>query len=150
MARTGNAELADDLLQASVERALRREALFDRSTSLHSWLFRIAQNLHIDSQRRTSRQAIHVDDQAFVDYEALTAIAGEDGVRTVEIRSELARAYRALQQLPAEQRDVFLLVVVDECTYGEASEILGIPVGTVMSRLARGRSKLAGYLRAPG
>jgi RNA polymerase sigma-70 factor (ECF subfamily) len=139
-AMTGNADDGDDLMQATVERALARSDQFDPQTRLDSWLFRIAQNLHIDAVRRTRRRGAHLPD------DELLHMAGEDGRTLVENRSELAVAQHALQQLPEDQRAVFVLVVVEGQGYREVAETLGIPIGTVMSRLARARSRIGDVL----
>ncbi|MDF8335006.1 RNA polymerase sigma factor [Novosphingobium cyanobacteriorum] len=133
IARTGSTDTADDLLQATVKRALRHQSLFDRSASLPGWLFRIAQNLPIDQLRQVTDLAVHFH------HEELIAITGKDGVRATGDLSELQRARRALQELPIDQRTVFSPVVIDDCTYAEASEISGIPAGPVMNRLERGQ-----------
>ena len=136
-AMAGNAVDGDDLMQATVERALSRSHQFDPQTRLDSWMFRIAQNLHIDEKRRLRRRGVAVP------ADELVGIPGEDGRVLVENRSDLARAQHALQQVPEDQRAVFALVVVEGLGYREAAEALGIPVGTVMSRLARARARIA-------
>ncbi|MEO0032567.1 MAG: hypothetical protein RIS94_2325 [Pseudomonadota bacterium] len=136
-AMAGNAVDGDDLMQATVERALSRSQQFDPTTRLDSWTFRIAQNLHIDEMRRLRRRGTQVP------ADELVGIPGEDGRVLVENRSDLATAQAALQQVPEEQRAVFALVVVEGLGYREAADTLGIPVGTVMSRLARARSRIA-------
>jgi RNA polymerase sigma-70 factor (ECF subfamily) len=141
ISRTGDIDGGEDLLQATVERALQRYGQFDGSTKLQSWLYRIAQNLNIDALRQISRRPIHTSD------DALLEIKGVDGQEVVEIRSDLAKARHALQQLSEDHRAVYVLVVIEESSYGEAADILGIPTGTVMSRLGRARAKLATHLQ---
>ena len=127
-------------MQATVERALARSHQFAPGTRVDSWLFRIAQNLFIDDRRRDRRRGPHVPVGEII------ALAGEDGRTVVEQRSEIAMVYRALDMLPAEQRAAFLLVAVEGQSYREAAEILDVPQGTVMSRLARARARIAAIL----
>lgn len=136
-AMAGNAADGDDLMQATVERALLRSGQFEHGTRLDSWMFRIAQNLHIDGTRAAKRRGTAMD------VEALHGLAGSDGRDLVESRSELAAAQRALQSLPDEQRAVFAMVVIDGRSYRDTAETLDLPIGTVMSRLARARGKIA-------
>lgn len=133
---TGNAQDGDDLMQSTVERALARSGQFEPGTRIDSWMFRIAQNLQIDAVRAATRRGVQVP------VEALPETAGEDGRETLEQRSELAAAQRALQAIPEDQRAAFLLVVVEGYSYREAAEALGVPVGTIMSRLARARGRI--------
>lgn len=129
-------EAADDLVQAACERALVGEEKVGRAP-LDVWMFCIMRNLHIDSLRRqkTRGETVDVDEHA--------EVAGEDGRQVTESRLMLGRVSQAIDALPEEFRDVLLLVCVEEFTYREAAEILGIPIGTVMSRLARARLRLA-------
>jgi RNA polymerase sigma-70 factor (ECF subfamily) len=138
MARSNDS--GDDLCQATVERALSRRHLFDPATRLDSWMYRIAQNLHVDRVRRvkTRGQEIDVDDVA--------SVAGDDGVQIVEGRSALDRARTAIARLPDDQRALMAIVVFDGKSYGEAATILDIPIGTVMSRLARARRAVDAYV----
>ena len=133
MALARNPDAGDDLCQAAIERALSRADQFQAGTRLDSWMYRIAQNLYIDQGRRRQTRGTEVE----VD-EAVTLV-GEDGLAVVEGRSDLARAQAAMAALPEEQRALMALVVLNEKSYKEAAEILGIPIGTVMSRLARAR-----------
>ena len=135
-AMTGNSQDGDDLMQSTVERALVRAGQFEPGTRIDSWMFRIAQNLHIDAVRATGRRGVQVP------IEAMSDVAGEDGRATVEQRSELAAAQHALQAVPQDQRAAFLLVVVEGLSYRETAEALGVPVGTIMSRLARARGRI--------
>lgn len=125
---------ADDLVQDCVERALRKSALWQRGTNMRAWLFRILYNLHLSSLRSTRRtpQTVPLDD--------IMVAAGEAGnqLDTIALK-ELAAAFR---ELPAEQRDVIALVALEGMRYDEAAEVLGIAMGTVRSRLSRGRSAL--------
>lgn len=140
----GNSVDGDELVQATIERALARSHQFVPGTRVDSWMFRIAQNLHIDAQRRTKRRGVHVS------VDELVTMPGDDGRTIVEHRSELAAAQKALMQIPADQRAAFLLVVVEGMTYNEAADLLDVPVGTVMSRLSRARRRLADLLPQKG
>ncbi len=134
---TPDRHLADDLVQAACLKALERWNQWQPGTSLASWLFRIVQNTWIDEFRSRARQATDSDEDALLD------LPGEDGRAVVERRSELQAVRRGIAALPEEQRAVLLLVTVDGLSYQEAADALGVPMGTVMSRLARARGKLA-------
>lgn len=136
-AMAGTPADGDDLMQATVERALSRAQQFEAGTRIDSWMYRIAQNIHIDGTRALRRRGTSVD------VDELVSLSGEDGRDLTENRSQLAAAQRALQALPADQRSVFVLVVVEGRSYRDTAESLDIPVGTVMSRLARARTKIA-------
>lgn len=141
----GQAQDGDDLMQSTVERALSREHQFAPGTRVDSWMFRIAQNLYIDRARAAGRRGHQVP------IEDLPETMGEDGRTTVEQRSDLAAAQRALQAVPEDQRAAFLLVVVEGLSYREAAELLEVPVGTIMSRLARARGRIEQVVgRGPG
>jgi RNA polymerase sigma-70 factor (ECF subfamily) len=133
-ALTGNAEQADDLVQDCLERGLSRFHLWRRGSDLRAWLFTIMHNLHVNNLRRAR---IRPDAAVLPDWDATGAVLPlqED---IVALRSIIA----ALGQLPDEQREVILLVGLEEMSYREAAAALGIPIGTVMSRLARGRERL--------
>ncbi|MFM5883863.1 MAG: RNA polymerase sigma factor [Novosphingobium sp.] len=136
----GNAEDGDDLMQSVIERALARADQFQPGTRIDSWMFRIAQNLRIDAARAAARRG------SAVPIDAVGDLRGEDGRNTLEARSDLAAAQRTLQTLPEDQRATFLLVVVEGLSYREAAEVLAVPVGTVMSRLGRARSRIDGVV----
>lgn len=133
MALARGQDAGDDLCQAAVERALSRAALFDSGTRLDSWMYRIAQNIHIDQIRRHRTRGVEVD------VEEHQTLEGENGIAIVEGRSDLACAEAALNALPDDQRALMALVVLDGASYREAADILDIPIGTVMSRIARAR-----------
>lgn len=138
-----NPDIADDLVQITVEKAILGRAGFDPATRLDAWLFRILRNAWIDMTRRhrTRGTEIDVDD--------IPEAATVDGRRLTEARLMLDAAARALESLPVEQREVLILVCYEELSYAEAAQVLGIPVGTVMSRLSRGRIALAEKLGMP-
>ncbi len=127
----------DDLMQATVERALARAHLFQEDTRLDSWMYRIAQNLHIDRGRSLKRRGTSVD------LEHAEELTGDDGRRITEARSDLAAAQRVLQALPEDQRATFLLVVIEGLSYREAADAMEVQIGTVMSRIARARQRIA-------
>ena len=133
MALTRDADRGDDLCQATVERALSRSEQFHEGTRLDSWMYRIAQNINIDQARRMKTRGVEIDvDDAY-------DLRGEDGLQLVEGRSDLARATAAMAALPEEQRVLMALVVLDGMSYKDAAANLDIPIGTVMSRIARAR-----------
>lgn len=130
-------DTADDLVQLACERAIANAASFEPGTRFDAWMFRILRNLWIDQLRR-DRTAGPKDDIEL--YEG--KLAGDAGT-VPELRLLLSDVWEAIGRLPAEQREVLLLVCVEEVSYREAADILGIPIGTVMSRLARARASLA-------
>lgn len=136
----GAADQADDLVQASLEKALRNLAGFTPGTRLDSWMFRIIRNTWIDTLR-ARRETVSQDSEGMED------LVGEDGRRTAEARLHLAEVRRAMDDLPEEQRIVLMLVCVEGMRYREVAEALDIPDGTVMSRLSRARLALAEKLQ---
>jgi RNA polymerase sigma-70 factor (ECF subfamily) len=129
----------DDLLQATVARALDKRDLWQPDTRLDSWMYRMMRNLWIDEQRARGRRS-----QTFVAEEAGAAVGGGGGQ---EEAVALGDVDRALRLLPDEQREAVLLVMVEGYSYKEAAEIVGCPVGTLNSRLVRGRDALLAKLR---
>jgi RNA polymerase sigma factor (sigma-70 family) len=124
----------DDLCQATIARALDRREMWQPGTKLDSWMYRMMRNVWIDEQRARSRRG-----ETFVAEEA-GAVVGASGGQ--EDAVGLSDVDRALRQLPDEQREAVLLVMVEGCSYKEAAEIVGCPVGTLNSRLVRGRDAL--------
>jgi RNA polymerase sigma-70 factor (ECF subfamily) len=123
---------ADDLIQDTLERALARLDQWRDGENPRKWLFSILHNLHVDGLRRKSRRPPHVGlDNVGVEHSAPAA----DGASGRDLD-------RALHLLSGEQRRVVLLVGLEGLSYAETAEVLAIPVGTVMSRLARGRDRL--------
>ncbi|AZN73059.1 RNA polymerase sigma factor [Georhizobium profundi] len=133
---TRNQDTADDLVQAACEKALANASGFTPGTRFDSWVFRIMRNLRIDQIRKgkSAGQAEEIDTQ--ID------LVGTDGVREAHARMDLGDVSRAIAALPDDQREILLLVCAEDMSYKEVSELLGIPIGTVMSRLARARKKL--------
>lgn len=133
---THDAADADDLTQVAVERALVARTSFAAGTRMDSWMYRIMRNAWIDTSRARTRAA-----QTFVAEEAGAAV-GDDGDRAMEARAELDRVGRAMATLPDEQREAVALVLVEGLAYKEAAAVLDIPMGTLTSRLVRGRAAL--------
>ena len=143
----GSADSGDDLLQVVLERALVKQALFQPGTRLDHWLFRMARNLHIDMIR--AARARGGPGESLDEGEA-RQVEGEDGQRIVEARSELSLAGQAFMALPDGQREVFALIVLDGLAYREVADALDLPLGTVMSRVARARAGMESFLREQG
>lgn len=133
---------ADDLCQLSLERALKARDQWQPGTRLDAWMYRIMRNCWIDEVRARTRRA-----RTFAPEEAGSAV-GEDGHEDMERRAELRDVDRAMAELPSEQREVIALVLVEGLAYREAADILDIPIGTLTSRLTRGRQALARRLAA--
>ena len=133
---------ADDLTQATLERALRSRDQWQAGTQLDSWLYRIMRNLWIDMGRSKSRRLRHEAP------EEEAASIGDDPRESIEAWAELQRAMAAMQRLPDEQREVVALILVEGFGYREAAEMLDLPIGTVSSRLVRGRTALLAMLGA--
>ena len=131
---------ADDLCQMAVERALKSRAQWQPGTRLDSWMYRITRNLWIDTTRARARHG-----ETFVAEEAGEGV-GDRGDTAIEAVVELGQVERAMNLLPAEQREAVVLVLVEGFAYKEAAEILDIPIGTLTSRLARGREALMARL----
>ncbi|HEY2024986.1 sigma-70 family RNA polymerase sigma factor [Paraburkholderia sp.] len=132
-ALTGDHAWADDLVQDTAERALARWSAFRPNSNLRAWLLTILRHLYIDQLR--GRREIAVDDES-APWRNLEAPRGDvDGLVLRDVQ-------RALYCLPLEQREVLLLVCVEELSYQEASSALGVPIGTVMSRLSRAREHM--------
>lgn len=130
-------EDADDLVQIALERALTHTDQWQPGTRLDSWLFRIMQNAWIDETRARKRR-----NQTFVDEEAGEPV----GVSSSDAQIDAMAVRKAVAQLGDEQRAVVGLVLVEGLPYKEAAEVLGIPVGTLTSRLARAREALQAIL----
>ena len=132
-ALVGDRASADDLVQDTLERAWGRLHLWQAGTDLRAWLFTIMHNLHVNHVR-----ASHIRRAESLDEEAM-----EVPVRATQQDALLLRDLdKALRQLPDEQREVVLLVGLEQLPYDEVARMLEIPLGTVMSRLSRGREKL--------
>lgn len=131
---------ADDLAQMTAEKAFKSFAQFHAGTRFDSWIFRICRTVWIDTMRSRGRRAAH---------EAPAEVGeavGHDPRPSMEAAIDLATAMAAMQRLPEEQREVVALVLIEGFGYREAAEILQQPIGTVSSRLARGRQALLAML----
>jgi RNA polymerase sigma-70 factor, ECF subfamily len=140
---TGSSIEADDLVQAACERALARRHQFQEGTRFDSWMFRIVQTIWIDQIR--SREVRKTDGDIGED-----RLGSDEPVRRVEARLTLAEVRRAVDRLTPDQRAALLLVTVEGLSYKEAAEVVDVPVGTIMSRLARARIALQLQLEAGG
>lgn len=130
-------DVADELVQTACERALAAHDSQSGALRFDAWMFRIVRNLWYDRLRRQRSRGEEIeigsrDDLVVVEGEAIP-----------ERRMLLAKAAAAIDRLPEEQRELLLLVCVEDVSYREAAEILEIPLGTVMSRLARARKRVA-------
>lgn len=138
---TGDAWAADDLVQDTLERACSKWRLWTAGSDLRAWLFTVMHNLFANQMRRASRQGsggrVDIDDVAH----ELAAPEANPGL-ALDLQYCLLR-------LPQEQRVVLLLVSLEDMSYAEVAQITGVPLGTVMSRLSRARSRLQELLDAP-
>jgi len=128
---------ADDLVQDTLERALSRWFLRRADGDLRAWLFTILRNLYISAYRRRKRHGT----EGTLDDAALPGTAPRQ-----EAALEAQDVLAALDHLPEEQKSLLLLVGVEDLSYGDAARILGLPMGTVMSRLSRARQRLRSIL----
>lgn len=135
-ALTGNLDKADDLVQETCARALAHADQWQAGTRLDSWMYRIAQNLWFDRMRATKVRG------EVVDVDTAADLVGSDGRHVIEHRSALQVVANGIAKLPADQQMVIARVCIDGMSYKDAADALGIPIGTVMSRLARARRAL--------
>lgn len=131
-ALVGERAAADDLVQDTLERAWSRVAQWRPGSDLRTWLFAIMHNLRIDQLRRPAINIASFEDETL---ELPTRATQADGIEMEELATALTR-------LPEEQRAVLLLVALEDMSYAEVAASLNLPLGTVMSRLARGRERL--------
>ena len=127
---------ADDLTQATIERALRSRDQWRPGTRLDSWAYRIMRNLWIDTARARSRR-----DRVEAPEEEAERV-GQDPTAGMDAAVDLSRLMLAMQRLPDEQREVVALILIEGFGYRETAEMLDVPIGTVSSRLVRGRTAL--------
>ena len=137
----GDPIAADDLVQDCLERALSRWNLFRRGTNLRGWLFTIMHNLFVNHVARQQR----IPQLAVLEDSAVSSAAANQ-----EHRVQVGDMARALDSLPPEQREILLLIGMEGVSYEEAAAITGVPVGTVMSRLHRGRERLRRLMNGNG
>ena len=133
---TGDMDRADDVVQETCVRALANADQWTPGTRLDSWMYRIAQNLWVDRMRAKKVQG------EVIDIDAFTHLAGSDGRDVVEHRFMLAHVSEKISDLTPDQQLLIGLVCIDGMSYQEAADTLGIPIGTIMSRIGRARSKL--------
>jgi RNA polymerase sigma-70 factor (ECF subfamily) len=139
---SGNRDTAQELVQATCVRALERSGQFTAGTRLDRWLISILHSIWLNEIRsRKVRQG-----KGLVDAETALVF---DGIRAIEANIMAAQVLREVQDLPEAQRETLFLVYAEGMTYREAAALLDIPVGTVMSRLAAARAKLAGLKAEP-
>lgn len=133
----GNRSAAEDLVQDTLERAWGRFNLWRRGSDLRAWLFTIMHNIYVNQVRaRIARPEHELDDEALD-----VQVRADQGDRL-----EIHDLDQALRQLSDEQREILLLVGIEQLTYDEAAKALDIPIGTVMSRLSRARARLRAVL----
>ena len=132
-ALTGNALLADDLVQDTLERALVKRHLWRQGSDLRAWMFTIMHNVFVNQIRARAANATDA-----LDAEAYAVPARSSPLDLLEVGDIDA----AIRRMPGEQREVLLLVALEQLSYGETAQALGIPLGTVMSRLYRARERL--------
>ncbi|WP_421955336.1 RNA polymerase sigma factor [Polaromonas sp.] len=141
-ALTGDAWTADDLVQDTLERACSKWRLWTAGSDLRAWLFTLMHNIFANQVRSAVRQtaagtAVNVDD---VEHELVAPESAS---------SQSLDLQRCLMRLPEDQRAVLLLVSLEDLTYEEVAKIIGIPMGTVMSRLSRARTRLRELMEGP-
>lgn len=138
---TRNASDAEDLVQEALLRAYERRSTFRADGNLRGWLLSLMHNLFVDRQRSTASAAGH--EQEFVSRAALNLPANQyDTLRLAQVR-------RAFDLLAVEQREALHLVTIEGLSYDEAAMVLGVPAGTVMSRISRGREALRRWESEP-
>jgi RNA polymerase sigma-70 factor (ECF subfamily) len=140
-ALTGDITTADDLVQDTLERAWRRLALWRYGSDMRTWLFTIMHNIFVNQLRAAPHKQTQPAEHAALD---LSVTAPQ------EDRLILRDLNKALGNLSSEQREVVLLVGLDQMSYEEAAKVLGVPIGTVMSRLSRGRDHLRALMNGIG
>lgn len=148
---TKNALDAEDLLQDVYLRAFRFFHRFERGTNFKAWIFKILTNTYINQYRKKINKPYHVDLEKikynYDDKEATVQTSAQESERLDYETLFDDEIKNALQQIPDEFRVVVLLADVESFSYKEVAKIIGCPIGTVMSRLSRGRKQLQNYLR---
>ena len=131
-ALAGNRDDADDLVQDTLERAWTKSGLWRGVSDMRAWLFGMMHNLHVDGVRRPRLHTVAQDEDT---PEIPVAPTQSDRLAVLDLQA-------ALEQLPVEQKEILLLVALEDMSYAEVAQTLGVPIGTVMSRLSRGRERL--------
>ncbi len=148
---TKNALDAEDLLQDVYLRAFRFFHRFEKGTNFKAWIFKILTNTYINQYRKKINKPYHVDLEKikynYDNKEATAQISAQESERLDYETLFDDEIKNALQQIPDEFRVVVLLADVESFSYKEVAKIIGCPIGTVMSRLSRGRKQLQNYLR---
>jgi RNA polymerase sigma-70 factor (ECF subfamily) len=136
---TGDMHRADDLVQDTLARAWEKRRLWRAGSDLRAWLFTIMHNVHVNQfsmrQREYAQSSLDADDGPAAGWEIAVRATQSDRVELSEVLAQIGR-------LPVEQREVLMLAAVEELRYAEIGAVLGVPIGTVMSRLSRAREKL--------
>jgi len=140
-ALTGDSSRADDLVQDTLERSLVKFHLWQPGSDLRAWMFTIMHNVYVNHVRANQSSVVTTMDEEIV-LPSTRATQGD--------RLEVMDLQAALSRLPEEQREILLLVGLEQLTYEEAARVLGIPIGTVMSRLSRARERLRGVMSESG
>ena len=139
----GDAALADDLVQDCVERALLKQHLYDTSRPLKAWLYAILRNIFISQWRRSAQMGAMKPLDDMEEFEGSVPPAQEQNLSVALISD-------ALDHLPAQQREVLVMISLEELSYKDAAEIIGVPIGTIMSRLSRARGSMQNLLEKRG
>lgn len=132
---------ADDLTQITIERALRARMQWQEGTRLDAWLYRIMRNCWIDTVRARGRAARVIAPEEAGEH------VGHDPTGQMDAKIDLDRLMQAMEKLPPEQREVVALVLIEGFGYRETAELLDLPIGTISSRLVRGRTALLALVK---
>ena len=136
---TGDLHRADDLVQDTLARAWEKRRLWQAGSDLRAWLFTIMHNVYVNQfslrQREYAQSSLDADEGPVAGWEIPVRATQSD-------RVELSEVFEQIGRLPVPQREVLILAAVEELRYDEIGAVLGVPIGTVMSRLSRARDKL--------
>jgi RNA polymerase sigma-70 factor (ECF subfamily) len=136
---TGDVHRADDLVQDTLARAWDKRHLWQAGSDLRAWLFTIMHNIHVNQfslrQRERAQVSLDADDGSEAGWEVSVRATQSDRIEVNEVLAQIG-------QLPVEQREVLILAAVEGLRYDEIARLLGVPAGTVMSRLSRARERL--------
>jgi RNA polymerase sigma-70 factor (ECF subfamily) len=142
----GSREEAEDLVQETYARAFRSWRSYTPGTNMRAWLLRILTNLNVDRGRRIQRtpQTQQLEESDYYLANKLASAAGEEALEQEQVVERLSQdsIVNALSEISPQFRDVVVLVDIGDFTYADAAQILDVPIGTVMSRLHRGRRAL--------